>query len=250
MTQKEKVIQIAQDEIGYQEESDGLSKYGQWYEDHIAKVAGFARADWCNMFLTWVFYQAGAMDGSVYPNTSPQGSACSYCLGWFEKKGCRTDADDMPQPGDIVFYRWNANTSYIDHVGLVEKVKGSSADNAEMTVIEGNKNHSVSRRVIAYRAAEVIASVRPPYKSQDIVDNPSGADTVSAPFELSQGAEGAEVKILQMGLVLHGYSVGSDGMDGRLGSATTKAIRTFQSDHGLTEDGIVGTQTWRALFGV
>ena len=51
--------------------------------------------------------------------------------------------------------------SYIDHIGLIEKVDGSSASIAKMAVIKGNKNNSVSRRIIAYRAAEVIATVRP-----------------------------------------------------------------------------------------
>ncbi len=51
--------------------------------------------------------------------------------------------------------------SYIDHIGLIEKVDGSSASIAKMAVIKGNKNNSVSRRIIAYRAAEVTATVRP-----------------------------------------------------------------------------------------
>ena len=244
MTQKEKVIQIAQGELGYREDANGWTKYGQWYEENVAKVAGFSRADWCNMFLTWVFYKAGAMDNQVYPSTSPQGSACPYCLSWFEKKGCRTGADDMPQAGDIVFYRWNANTSYIDHIGLVEKVEGSSANTAKMTVIEGNKNNSVSRRTIAYRASEVIATVRPPYKAENI------SETVSAPFEMSQGSKGDAVKILQMALLMHGYNVGSDGMDGIFGAQTTTAVKKFQQDTAIQADGIVGTATWKKLCGV
>lgn len=51
--------------------------------------------------------------------------------------------------------------SYIDHIGLIEKVDGSSASIAKMAVIKGNKNNSVSRRIIAYRAAEVTAKSSP-----------------------------------------------------------------------------------------
>lgn len=244
MTQKEKVIQIAQGEIGYKEKANGWTKYGQWYEENVAKVDGFAEADWCNMFITWCMNQAGAMDNQVYPFTSPQGSACPYCLSWFEKKGCRTGADDMPQVGDLVFYRWNANTSYIDHIGIVEKVEGSSADNAKMTVIEGNKGNAVARRTVAYRAAEVIATVRPEYKAGEIQEG------VKAPFEMSQGSKGDSVKILQMALEMKGYDVGADGMDGILGAQTAAAVKKFQKDAGIEVDGVVGTETWTKLCGV
>lgn len=36
--------------------------------------------------------------------------------------------------------------------------------------------------------------------------------------------------------------------DGRFGKGTLKAIRDFQSAHGLVADGIVGPKTWGALF--
>ena len=52
-----------------------------------------------------------------------------------------------------------------------------------------------------------------------------------------------------MTLVMHGYDIGSAGIDGDLGQDTEKALHQFQADHGLTVDGIAGTDTWRALCG-
>ena len=149
----------------------------------------------------------------------------------------------MPQVGDLVFYRWDANTSYIDHIGIVEKVEGSSADNAKMTVIEGNKGNAVARRTVAYREAEVIATVRPKYKAGEIQEG------VKAPFEMSQGSKGDSVKLLQMALEMQGYSVGADGMDGIFGAQTAAAVKKFQKDAGIESDGIVGTETWTKLCG-
>jgi len=45
-----------------------------------------------------------------------------------------------------------------------------------------------------------------------------------------------------------GYDLGSYGVDGDFGSATEAAVKSFQSDHGLTVDGIVGKNTWAELI--
>ena len=46
-------VQTALDEEGYEEGSDGYTKYGSWY--------GLANADWCVMFISWCANQAGIM---------------------------------------------------------------------------------------------------------------------------------------------------------------------------------------------
>lgn len=335
MTQIEKLLDVARSQLGYHEESNGWTKYGQWYQDNVAHVAGFSTADWCNMFVTWCMNEVGAMNGVIYPNTSPQGSACPYCLQWFESKGRRTGANDMPKAGDLVFYRWNPSTTYYDHIGIVESVSGYNADNAVMTVIEGNKGDEVAKRTISYRNIQVQATVRPAYSTEDIkeeeesvsdypeiykgsqqkkyvticqeqlntlgyecqVDGIFGTATenavkdfqednglkvdgivgiatwdalfdentphkteehvpnldISAPYEMykdtsSKPKEG--VQLLQMALLMHGYDIGNNGMDGIFGAAVDNAVKKFQKDHNLTTDGIVGTATWQYLTGI
>ena len=49
-------VQTALDEEGYEEGSDGYTKYGSWY--------GLANADWCVMFISWSANQAGIMTTS------------------------------------------------------------------------------------------------------------------------------------------------------------------------------------------
>ncbi len=61
-----------------------------------------------------------------------------------------------------------------------------------------------------------------------------------------QGDTGAAVQALQVQLVKHGKSIASDG---DFGPATDSAVRSFQSAHGLTADGIVGPATWQELLG-
>jgi hypothetical protein len=55
----------------------------------------------------------------------------------------------VPSPGDIIFYDWQDsgsgdNTGTPDHVGIVEKVSGST-----ITVIEGNYSETVKRRYLS-----------------------------------------------------------------------------------------------------
>src|SRR5215204_6624740 len=59
---------------------------------------------------------------------------------------------------------------------------------------------------------------------------------------LKRGATGESVRQLQSALRDLGYAPGD--IDGRFGSDTESAVKAFQSDRGLTVDGIVGEITW------
>jgi peptidoglycan hydrolase-like protein with peptidoglycan-binding domain len=60
---------------------------------------------------------------------------------------------------------------------------------------------------------------------------------------LTKGDSGAKVKALQENLIKLGYDLGGYGADGSFGPATEKAVKKFQKDHGLKQDGVVGAQT-------
>ncbi|SFB38013.1 peptidoglycan-binding protein [Clostridium frigidicarnis] len=66
---------------------------------------------------------------------------------------------------------------------------------------------------------------------------------------LQNGSTGDEVKDLQQRLISLGYSVGVYGADGSFGQGTYDAVVKFQSDHGLSVDGIVGPDTFRSING-
>lgn len=61
---------------------------------------------------------------------------------------------------------------------------------------------------------------------------------------LREGMTGPAVKDMQLLLNQKGASVSADG---KFGPATAKAVKTFQSESGLTADGVVGPKTWDAL---
>lgn len=64
---------------------------------------------------------------------------------------------------------------------------------------------------------------------------------------IGMGARGENVVKIQNELIRRGYEV-SGGADGAYGSGCKAAVIQFQNDNGLTADGIVGKNTWDALF--
>lgn len=71
-----------------------------------------------------------------------------------------------PSAGDVIFYDWDDsgsgdNTGSSDHVGLVEKVSGST-----ITVIEGNYSDSVKRRTITVNGKYIRGFGLPNYASK------------------------------------------------------------------------------------
>ena len=65
--------------------------------------------------------------------------------------------------------------------------------------------------------------------------------------ELKRGARGEAVKQLQKALMTLGYSVGVFGADGKFGSATEKAVRKYQQEHGLDATGELDNDTWATI---
>jgi hypothetical protein len=64
---------------------------------------------------------------------------------------------------------------------------------------------------------------------------------------IRKGDRGPAVEDVQRRLRALGSDLGPTGVDGVFLGATLAAVRAFQSDRGLAEDGDVGVQTWAAL---
>jgi hypothetical protein len=64
---------------------------------------------------------------------------------------------------------------------------------------------------------------------------------------LRKGDQGAYVTLAQTELLQRGYDLGSYGADGKFGAKTEAAVKAFQRDWGLVQDGVIGTKTWAML---
>ena len=61
---------------------------------------------------------------------------------------------------------------------------------------------------------------------------------------LRNGSRGTSVAYLQFRLLNYGYFLGADGI---FGQNTLNAVKKFQADNSLTQDGIVGRNTWAKI---
>jgi len=75
----------------------------------------------------------------------------------------------------------------------------------------------------------------------------SSGSTASIPTRtLRKGSTGSDVKSVQTRLKELKYYTGS--IDGSYGNGTMNAVKAFQKNNGLSDDGIAGTQTYKKLF--
>lgn len=78
------------------------------------------------------------------------------------------------------------------------------------------------------------------------VDGIYGSNTRNAVVNIVQGARGNLTWIAQAALYISGHNPGT--IDGIFGTNTLSAVKAFQRSKGLSVDGIIGINTWRALF--
>lgn len=120
-------------------------------------------------------------------------------------------------------------------------------------VVDGQFGANTLYAVREYQAATAIAvdgRVGPATKSKLYATGgsapaPVNLQSPSCPANVVQGTKGGCVTELQRLLRHFGYAV---DVDGDFGPGTASAVRDFQSSHGLTADGQVGTNTKRALY--
>ena len=176
----------------------------------------------------------------------------------YKKLGRWMESDGYtPQIGDVCMYAWSDDgkgecTSGADHVGIVTKVSGTT-----FWVTEGNYSDSVKTRSMQVNGRYIRGFGLPDYAGKatgaaSSMPEINDADVFVSPKlrQLKKGVkDGGDVKAVQTLLIVGGYSCGTQGADGSFGNSTDAAVRKYQSDNGLTADGVVGSVTWGRLLG-
>lgn len=154
------ILVLAQSQIGtteYPPDSNNVV-YNTAYYGH--EVSGSAYP-WCCTFVWWVFAQ-------FTPCLVKKTASCMDLAQWFKDNG---QWHASPQPGDVVFFKFNTNDRWTNHVGIVKEV----IDNGVKIIdIEGNTSASSDDNggavQLRTRTSNIVGYGRPKY-DQTIPDD-------------------------------------------------------------------------------
>lgn len=127
--------------------------FSEWYIRDYAKNPGWNRyTPWCGCFLSWA---AAQQPDNTFIGDPPRFADVDEGMEKFKDKSQwreRGDTNNMPIPGDYVFFDWDGETDP-DHVGAVLCVEGNF-----LYTIEGNSGGRVAvqrydlndKRIVGY----------------------------------------------------------------------------------------------------
>lgn len=242
---RSKIIDQARSWIGLNEADGSHKKIVDIYnsQDKLPRNYKLKYTDaWCAGTVSALAIACGATD------IIPVEVSCGKLIELAKAMGIWVEADNhIPSPADLILYDWGDNgkgdnTGWPDHVGICEYVVGDS-----ITVIEGNFQNAVGRRLIKVNGKYIRGYITPAYDAEPV--KTEAPCTVKLKV-LKKGASGNNVKALQTLLIGYGYYCGGYGVDGSFGAGTEKAVKLYQKEKGLTPDGICGAKTWAKLLGV
>lgn len=281
MADKNKVLTIAANEVGYLEkksnskldsetENAGSNNYTKYWRDLAPGMNGQA---WCNCFVNWCFTQAyGATEAKkLLCSTGGWSYYTPTSAGYFKNKKQWYTAN--PKKGDIIYFK---NSTRIHHVGIVYDV-----DSKYVYTIEGNtragstviaNGGGVAKKKYALTNGAIAGYGRPAYTTKDItpvysktdfikelqaalgvrVDGGAGPVTLSATPTISKTKNNKHKAVLPVQKYLNtlGYNCGT--ADGIAGTKFDEAVKKYQSQWTTNPDGELtnGGKTWKKLLGL
>lgn len=227
MSEKDKVIDIALNEVGYVEKATnsnldsktgnaGSGNYTKYARDldnisfYNGKKNGYA---WCDVFVDWCFYKAFGKERALELLCQPEkstGAGCGFSMNFYK---AHNQFYSKPQAGDQIFF---TDGTSIYHTGLVYKVENSKVytvegNTSDVSYVDGNGG-KVCKKSYQIGASYIAGYGRPKYDTT----------TVDVPIEKEKKEEKHIIDV-----------------DGKWGTDTTKKA---QEVFGTTVDGIVTDQ--------
>lgn len=154
MTVKE-VIDIAKGELGTVENppNSNCVKYNDWFYNKQG-VSG-AAYPWCCTFICWLFRKE--------PRLIKKTASCMDLYNWFKMNG---QIVKSPQAGDIVFFKYNTNNRFTNHVGLVISVDGKIINTIEGNTSANGSQDNGGKVMQRNRYSNIVGYGRPKYSDK------------------------------------------------------------------------------------
>lgn len=221
------------------------------YAGHVCGVNGGDWAAWCAMQVTLGILEACGNDKAaakeimhgVYPYLN-----CGQVWDAAPSSAKGRRGAWSPKPGDIIVFTDNGTSR--SHTGMVY-----AADSSYVYTIEGNSANMCRTRSYLLTSTYIYGYIRPNYApASDNDPVPPSANLYGklvysdiGLHELSKGCAGPEVKTIQRIIFARGIDKNLEA-DGSFGPATKAGVIALQKQLGLSQDGVVGKDTWKAVL--
>lgn len=235
MTQIERLSAWHKAQIGTRESGVNNVRYNTLYYGREVSGNSF---EWCAAYI-WAGFRECGLDAAFLGGG--KSAYCPYIMDWAKQHG--RWVTDGYREGDLLLYDWGAD-GVADHIGYC-----LSWDGVNAIAIEGNAADQVME--VRRSRGQIMGAYRPDYGEEDdgsVAAGAFGTENGAVLPELSIGARGPFVQIMQRRLIALYYGLPRYGADGELGEETEYALRAFQRDLGLEADGVCGGQSWSALL--
>lgn len=140
----------------------------------------------------------------------------------------------------------NAKTALEEYKAVLDTIPSSTNINTGVIDVSSINSSPIPTPMQASTTSSNSSSISSPSSKSSVTSSSTSSTTglVSSISGLIRaGQTGDNVKKLQTALKDLGYNIGSTGVDGKFGDNTFAAVKSFQKDNGITQDGIVGDST-------
>lgn len=174
------------------------------------------------------------------------GTASNWCAGGLV-------SDGIPQNVLVCLFIWNASKNKFTHTGIYFNGATMEASSNVQYFNPMKKNRWTHWKIakVFEKEYQKMPDNAPNQPAEPPVDNSPGQQEQPGKQTLPtlrKGDKGDPVRYLQTLLQERGYDLGKYGVDGSYGAATQKAVKLFQRDWNLTQDGVCGPRTWSMLL--
>lgn len=243
MTNTERLRAWHKAQLGTKEYPSGSNNV-RYNTDYYGRAVSGPDYKWCVVYQ-WAGFRECGMPELFYGGGKT--ASCSALMTYAKQHGQWVTEDF--REGDLLLLDFTGKRTKPTHIGWIDEVCPDALYTYEgnTSAKENDNGGTVQRRL--RRLSQAVGAVRPDYAPQEkkTAAPVRNRTAVMLPV-LRSGMKGGDVKIMQTAVTAAGFDCG--GTDGQFGTNTGAAVRAFQSSRGLETDGIVGVDTWTALFDI
>lgn len=182
MVTAKQIIDKAMSTVGESETPVNKVRFNDWF---YSKPVSGNSVPWCAAWVSWVFHECNAL------NLITKTASTEVMAKWFKDHNQMYYKD--PQPGDIVFFKFNNNPSrFTTHVGIVKEVTPAGVKSIEGNTSVGNDINGGSVMIRDRKFESCVGFGRPAYDTEDVLKK-----YIDTPTTLSYPSIGVDVSSYQ-----------------------------------------------------